>query len=351
MDIKYSEGEVDVQQIDTPVVKRQKQKKKIYILFILSGILIIFSLIYGLATGSVTLSLSEILHGLNNSGESMEHQIIWNIRLPRILTGMLVGMCLAVSGTILQGVMRNPLADPGVIGVSAGAGLVAIITMVIFPEYTNLLPIGAFIGAFVAAAFVYFIAWDGGVSPLTLILAGVAINTLLGAVTSAIMIIYSDRVQAVLPWLMGGLSGRSWPHFYIILPYAVIGLIASVFAVRPANILRLGDDTAKLLGYSVEKYRFLLILLSTFLAGAAVSVAGLLSFVGLVVPHMVRLLIGDDYRYLLPLSALFGGILVVFADTAARSWFSPIELPVGILLAAIGCPFFLYLLRKGKIMK
>lgn len=325
------------------------QKKRQFLL-IGCFIVVVLSIIYGLATGSVPLTVSEVWTGLTQKSDALEYQIVWNLRLPRILTGLLVGMCLAVSGAILQGIMRNPLADPGVIGISSGAGLVAIITMLIFPQFMGLLPLGAFIGAFIAAALVYLLAWDGGVSPLRLILAGVAINTLLGAVTSAIMILYSDKVQAVLPWLMGGLSERSWPHFWTILPYAVLGLFISLFAARTANILRLGDDAAKLLGHNVEKNRFLLILLSTFLAGAAVSVAGLLGFVGLVVPHIIRMMIGDDYRYLIPISALFGGFLVVFADTVARSWFDPIELPVGILLATVGGPFFLYLLKKGKVV-
>lgn len=330
--------------------KAAKLKRKRVLLFISCICLVILSIVYGLAKGSVPLTITDVWNGLTVKGETLQYQIVWNLRLPRILTGLLVGMCLAVAGAILQGIMRNPLADPGIIGISSGAGLVAIITMLILPQYMGVLPFAAFIGAFVAAACVYLLAWDGGVSPLRLILAGVAINTLLGAITSAVMILHSDRVQAVLPWLMGGLSERSWPHFWMIFPYAMVGLTISLFAARTANILRLGDDAAKLLGHKVEKSRFLLILLSTFLAGAAVSVAGLLGFVGLVVPHIIRMMIGDDYRYLIPISALFGGMLVVFADTIARSWFDPIELPVGILLASVGGPFFLYLLRKGKVM-
>lgn len=346
---KVGKEKMDHLEPDVHTKKNAALRKKRHILIIICLVLFVLSIFYGLTTGSVTLDFADVLNALKGNEDTLEHQIVWNLRLPRLLTSLLVGMCLAVSGSILQGVMRNPLADPGVIGVSAGAGLVAIITMLIFPEYTNLLPLGAFLGAFVAATFVYLLAWNGGVSPLRLILAGVAINSLLGAITSAVMILHSDKVQTVLPWLMGGLSGRSWPHFKMILPYALVGLTLSFFASRPANILRLGDSTAKLLGYRVERSRFFLLLLSTFLAGTAVSVAGLVGFVGLVVPHIVRLLIGDDYKYLLPVSMLLGGILVAFADTAARSWFDPIELPVGILLATLGAPFFLVLLRKEKL--
>jgi iron complex transport system permease protein len=163
------------------------------------------------------------------------------------------------------------------------------------------------------------------------------------------MVVFSDRVQAVLPWLSGGLSGRSWHHLGFAAPYALIGLDLSLLAVKPLNLLQLGDDSARMLGLRAELSRFLIILLAALLAGTAVSVAGLVGFVGLVIPHAVRLLIGGDYRFLLPISMLSGGALVVFTDTAARTWFDPVELPVGILLAGVGAPFFLYLLRRKKL--
>lgn len=306
--------------------------------------------LYGLGYGSVSISPAEIWSVWMGGGQPAHEKIVMDLRLPRVLIGLLVGGCLAASGALLQGVMKNPLADPGIIGVSAGGGLAAIITMIVLPQFGYLLPAAAFIGALCTAMIIYGLAWDNGASPLKIILAGVAINALLGAATNGFMVIYSDRVQAVLPWLSGGLNGKSWYEFSFMAPYALVGLLLTFTVIKPANLLQLGDDSAQLLGQRVELQRFLIILLAAFLAGTAVSVAGLIGFVGLVVPHAIRLMIGEDYRYLLPLSILSGAALVVFADTVARSWFDPIELPVGILLAALGAPFFLYLLKKRRMM-
>lgn len=313
-------------------------------------ILVIAVSAFGLIYGSVPITLVDIWSVLTGSGESIHETIILQLRLPRVLIGLLVGACLGVSGAILQGVMKNPLADPGIIGVTAGGGVAATITMLVLPQFGYLLPITAFIGALVTAILIYLLAWDRGASAFKIILAGVAINALLGAVQSGLMVIFSDRVQSVLPWLAGGLNGRSWYHLSFMAPYAIVGLLLSLLAIKPANLLLLDDDSAKLLGERVEWQRFLLIVLAALLAGTAVSVAGLIGFVGLVVPHIIRLIFGEDYRFLLPLSALGGAVLVVFADTLARTLFDPIELPVGILLACLGAPFFLYLLKKRGMM-
>ncbi|KZE67493.1 iron ABC transporter permease [Paenibacillus jamilae] len=328
------------------VMNKLQRTRRRTIAWITLPILLLVVSVYGLAYGSVSIPLQEINQILLHNDESTYRTILMNLRLPRVLVGLLVGACLAASGALLQGVMKNPLADPGIIGVSAGGGLAAVITMVMLPQLSYLLPVSAFLGAFLSAIVIYLLAWDRGASPVKIVLAGVAINALLGALTNGVMVMYSDRVQAVLPWLSGGLNGRSWHHLEFMAPYAIIGLIASLFAIKPANLLQLGDDSAQLLGQRVELQRMLIILLSALLAGTAVSVAGLIGFVGLVVPHIIRLLIGEDYRFLLPLSIVGGGTLVVLADTVARSWFDPIELPVGILLAVIGAPFFLILLKK-----
>ena len=317
---------------------------------ILAPLFLVAISFYGITYGSVSISLPDIWNVFTAKEQAVHETIILNLRLPRVLIGLLVGACLAVAGALLQGVMKNPLADPGIIGVTTGGGLAASITMILLPQFTYLLPVAAFIGALLTSLIIYALAWDKGASPLKIILAGVAINALLGAVQNGLMVIYSDRVQSVLPWLAGGLNGRSWYHLEFMAPYAIVGLILSLFAIKPANLLLLGDDSAKLLGQKVELQRLFIILLASLLAGAAVSVAGLIGFVGLVVPHVIRLLLGDDYRFLLPLSAVGGAVLVVFADTIARSWFDPIELPVGILLAALGAPFFLTLLKKRRLL-
>lgn len=316
---------------------------------IAAPLLLAVAAVYGLTTGAVGIPARELYAALAGNGDPAYEQILWNLRIPRVAIGALVGMCLAIAGCLLQGVMRNPLADPGLIGVSSGAGLAAIVIMILFPQLMPLVPLAAFAGALGAVFVTYSLAWKGGASAMRLVLSGVAINALIGAVTSAIMLLYSERVQAVLPWLIGGLGGRSWKHLEMMLPYAIVGLALAAFAIKPANVMLLGDDTAKLLGHPVEASRLFLVAVATLLAGTAVSVAGLLGFVGLVVPHIARMIVGTNYAYFLPVSAFGGAFLTVLADTAARSWFDPVELPVGILLAFLGAPFFLYLLRKGGI--
>lgn len=313
-----------------------------------AAVLLVVAAAASLMIGSVSFSFSEIMNGLFNSPDTLERRIVWELRLPRLLIGLIVGMCLAASGSILQGIMRNPLADPGIIGVSSGAGLAATAIMILFPAYIMLLPAAAFLGALMTALVIYAMSWRGGTSAVRIILVGVAVNAVIGACMSALMLLYSDRVQSVLPWLAGGIAGAGWVQFGTIIWYSLAALVLAIFAIPHIRILRLGDEVAKLLGHKVERSRFYLIVLSTLLAGIAVSVSGLIGFVGLVVPHIMRSLVGGDHRFLLPASALGGALLVVVADTVARTVFNPIELPVGILLSFLGGPFFLYLIRKRR---
>lgn len=311
-------------------------------------ILLACGLVLSVAKGSVAISMPQLAAVfISPASEEGIYQVIMNIRLPRILVGGLVGINLALSGAILQSILKNPLADPGIIGISAGAGLAAMAVMILFPSHSALIPPAAFLGAILAALIIYFIAYDSGAHTLRLVLAGVALSAFLGAFMSALTVLFSDRVQGTVNWMAGALNGKSWNHFYMILPYSVVGLLGAVVGSRYLNILALGDDIARGLGLHVERIKFLLTILAALLAASAVSVVGLLGFVGLIIPHITRLLIGSDNRFLIPFSALFGAVTVIFADTAARTLFMPYELPVGIIMAFIGAPFFLYLLSKG----
>jgi len=301
---------------------------------------------YSLATGAVTVAPAEILAVLQGQGSLMQQQIIGNIRLPRMLVGALVGMNLAVSGVVLQGVMRNPLADPHIIGVSSGAGLAGVAILVLLPQCDYLVTPIAFVGAMGAAVLIYLMAWKGGIRPARVILAGVAVSAFLGSGISALLVFYSDRVHGALMWLVGGLSARSWPHLTMLFPYSVLGVVLAFAGATRLNLLALGDDTARSLGVAVERTRLVLTAVAALLAASAVSVVGLLGFVGLIVPHAVRLLVGSDHRFLLPGAALLGAAMVMWSDTVARTIFAPVELPVGIIMAFLGAPFFLYLLRK-----
>ena len=291
---------------------------------ILFTILMLGGIMISLIKGAVDISYQSIYQALFSGIVGTNEQIIYNIRLPRTIVGLLVGMNLALSGAILQAIMRNPLADPHIIGISSGAGLAGVTIMILFPAMEYLITPVAFIGAMLAAVCIYILAWKGGIRPVRIILAGVAVSAFLGSGISALMIFYSDRVHGALMWMVGGLAARSWPHVDIILPYAIIGFLLAFFGAK----------------------RILMTAVAALLAASAVSVVGLLGFVGLVVPHAARLIIGSDYRYLVPASALLGMSVVTFSDTFARTAFTPIELPVGIIMAFIGAPFFLFLLRR-----
>lgn len=324
-------------------------KKKIYIVsvILILSISLVVAFLISLSFGAYKISIPEILKAIFVEREGLSRTIIWKVRVPRTCVAGAVGVCLSLSGAILQGVMRNPLASPSTIGVSAGAGLVATITLVLFPNYAYLLTPFAFIGAFIVTLIIYVVAWKDGVNPLRMILSGIAISSLVNAIINIILILYPDRVHNTLGFTIGSLSAKTWTDFKLIIPYAVIGFILSMLMSKKLNILMLGDEIATSLGLRIERVRMFLIMLASLLAASAVSVVGMLGFVGLMVPHITRLIVGSDYRYLLPASSLLGATLVILCDTIARVIVEPIELPVGIVLSILGVPFFLFLLRGG----
>lgn len=321
--------------------------KKISIIFFSFIFLILISL-FSVRFGSVNLPFMEIIKGVFIKGydNQIVKSILWDIRIPRILVALMVGGNLSLAGVLLQAVMKNPLADPGLTGVSAGASVCALIVMIIFPKAMLFMNLTAFIGGSIACIVVFLLAWKKGLKPIRVILAGVAVNSILGSITGLMFILFSDEIQGVLSWLNGSLNGKSWEHVYGILPYTVIGIIGAMTLVRDANILQLGDNFAINLGLNIPRKRLKLSLFACFLTGISVANVGLIGFVGLIVPHIARMVIGSDHTYLLPFSTILGAIVLVIADTISRTIFSPIEIPAGIVMAIVGVPFFLYLLRR-----
>ncbi len=307
-------------------------------------------LLLGLTSGSVHIPAGDILSSLWSPEYTVTKAILMDIRIPRLIIAAFVGANLAASGGLLQSVMRNPLADPGITGVSAGASLCAITIMLLFPAYVHMVPLAAFMGGALACAFVYALAWKNGIQPLRIVLAGVALNAVLGGATGLLSILNSDKIQGVLLWTNGSIARASWQDVSVLVPYSLVGLVLALFLIRPANILLLGDDAAQNLGFNVNRTRIIISAVAVLLAGASVAAVGIIGFVGLVVPHICRLLFGSDYKKLLPTSMLLGAATLVGADTLARTIAAPVELPVGTMMAMLGGPFFLYLLRKGERM-
>ncbi len=324
---------------------RETTTFKVIVLVVLAAAAV-FAFILGNVVGTMDISVSDIVNTISGDHTGTNNKVIWNIRLPRMILAALVGINLALSGSMLQGVMKNPLADPSIIGISSGAGLFGILILVVFPQLQNLVPIVAFAGAMLAAVIIYLLAWKGGIDPTRIVLSGVAVSELFGAGISAILVFFSDRVHGALTFMNGSLSSRSWGEVRTILPYTIAGLLLALIFADKLNILVLGDDTARGLGLNVELTRLGFTALAALLAASAVSVVGLLGFVGLIVPHSIRLILGNNYKIMFPATAILGAALVMLSDTFARTVLSPTEIPVGIVMAVLGVPFFLYLLRK-----
>ncbi|KOS69418.1 iron ABC transporter permease [Lysinibacillus contaminans] len=315
---------------------------------IITFVLAIIAAIIAMGLGSVHISIPDILKTIfNGREEGVYTTIIWDIRLPRVLLALIIGANIAISGALLQAVMGNPLADPGLTGVTSGAAAFVLIIMLANPEYTHLIPLAAFVGGLLAAGIVYALAWRrSGISPITIILSGVAVNALCGGIIGFLSILYSDRLPSAVQWLNGSLAAKGYASLQMIYVYAIIGWILSIFAIRKANIIRLGDQVATNLGENVTRIRITLSILAVFLAAISVAAIGMIGFVGLIVPHMARLLVGSDYKYMLPMSMAMGAIILLIADTGGRTLFAPLDIPAGILMAVIGGPYFLYLMRK-----
>lgn len=329
--------------------------------------LLLLSVLGCLAVGSVQMPLGEItrilLHhipGLDSivpvTWDDASAQIMMKVRFPRVVLAMLVGAALGVAGTAFQGVLRNPLADPYTLGVSSGASVGAALLIYFGLQYALLgewtIPVVAFATGTLTLIIVMRLANDGGKIPIeTLILSGVVMQAFLGAIVSFLVAMTKQTINEILFWVMGSLALRGWSYTVVLGPYLAIGIIILISYARPLNLLALGERQASHLGLHVERTKWVVLLTATLITAAAVSVSGVIGFVGLVVPHILRLIVGPDYRYLIPLSAVGGAIYVMWADTIARTAFAPTEIPLGVVTAFIGAPFFAYLLIRNKRTK
>ena len=295
------------------------------------------------------LATLKIILGINTENPDYDF-IINTLRLPRALTACFVGIALAVSGAIMQGLTRNPLADPGIIGINAGASLVAVSVIILLPNLpAGALPISAFVGALIASGLIYIFAWDKGTHPVRLILIGVGISSVAAACTS-LMVTFGqiNDVNRALVWLAGSVYGRTWEQVLAFLPWLIIFVPLALIKASELNTLNLGDDIAKSLGSRIEWQRGLLLVISSALSGAAVATAGTIGFVGLISPHIARQLVGGNHQGLIPVAGIIGAIIVATSDLLGRVVFAPIEIPCGIVTSVIGAPYFLFLLVKSR---
>ncbi len=282
-----------------------------------------------------------------------QETIVWQIRLPRVLGAALVGAALAAAGVLFQGLLRNPMADPYLLGTSGGAALAATLALLLPTSIGlfgfTLVPISAFAGALASVLLVYQIARIGSRTPITtLLLAGFAASSMMASVMSFLMLMNQNALQRVVLWTMGGISANGWDTLMIVTPIILVGVVAAYALTTDLNAFLLGEEQAAALGVAVERQKFLVMAIGALLTGTAVAISGLVGFVGLIVPHIIRLIVGPDHRLLLPASVLSGAVFLVFADLVARLALAPSEVPLGVVTALIGAPFFVYLLRRTK---
>ncbi|WP_442601616.1 FecCD family ABC transporter permease [Paenibacillus sp. KN14-4R] len=328
------------------------------------GLLLLLSILVSVMIGTTYISPIDIMRmfisklpyigdGMTASWDASSEQIMMNVRLPRVILGIFVGAALSVAGAAFQGVLRNPLADPYTLGVSSGASVGAAVLIYFGLQFAILgqwtVPVVAFITGLISLWLVLQLAQvDGKLKKETLILSGVVMQAFLGAFVSFLVAMSKQVVNEILFWLMGSLAMRGWIYTMVIAPYFLIGFIILMGYARSLNLFALGERQAAYLGVRVERTKYIVLAVGTLLTAAAVSVAGVIGFVGLIVPHLIRLIVGPDYRLIIPLSALGGGIYVLLADTLARTALSPTEIPLGVVTAFLGAPFFAYLLKKRK---
>jgi iron complex transport system permease protein len=316
---------------------------------VLCIVLLIGALLWSITLGAADITTEVVYTALFNFDETnFDHLIIQTVRLPRVLAGVVVGAALAVSGAIMQGLTRNPLADSGILGINSGAAFAVVLAVFLLGNPPlSVYALFGFIGAGLAAALVYFIGsmGRGGITPLKLTLAGVILTAFISSFTTAILISDQETLDKIRFWTAGSLAGREMPLLAQTVPYIFVGLVGALLISRQITTISLGDDVAKGLGQNTLWVKGIAAVIVVLLAGGSVALAGPIGFVGLIVPHVVRFIVGVDYRWVIPYSALLGALLVTIADVGARIMIRPQELPVGVMMAFVGAPFFIWLAR------
>ncbi|GAE28745.1 FecCD family ABC transporter permease [Halalkalibacter hemicellulosilyticus] len=327
--------------------------KKPFIVLLSLVALTIFLFITSMSVGSSFIHPFNSIKHLFGLGLEEHHFVLHTLRLPRIVLSFFVGAALGVSGLILQGIIRNPLASPDIIGITGGATVGALTFIVLFAGAVSMqwLPLAAFLGAAIVSVVIYLLSWKKGVTPIRLVLIGIGVAATMSALTT-MMIVLSDTmaVTRAYLWMTGSLYGANWQDVSLILPWVLIFIPLALFFSRVVDVKELGDEVAVGLGINVQLHRFMLLFVSVALAGAAVATAGGISFVGLMAPHIARMLAGRSFASLVFISAFIGGIIVIIADTVARTAFLPLDIPAGVFTAGIGAPFFIYLLYRNRNM-
>jgi len=328
---------------------KRKTQKAAFIIAGLSLAMLALS-IACLSIGGTSIPFKQTLLSLVGKNEEASNLIIMQFRLPRILAALLIGAALAVAGAVLQGVIRNPLASPDLLGVTGGASVAVVAFMTLFTGYSiHWVPVIAVAGAFLTAFLNYALAWKNGVSPFRLVLIGIGISTAMGALTMFLLISGPAYLAPqVLNWMTGSIYGTNWTYIEVLWPWVAVFIPLSILYAKELNVQSLGEATAVGLGSRLQLSRMVLLFYSVALAGAAVGVAGTISFIGLLAPHIARRLVGHSYKLVIPLSAVLGAMILLLADLAGRMLFLPLDIPAGVFTAGIGAPFFMYLLFRRK---
>jgi len=333
----------------------EKKKKRFLLYSVLFIILIIGMFFVSLSTGVIQISPRDVIQTILGNGTAQQELVLFEFRLPGIILALLIGAGLAISGVILQGITHNELADPGILGINTGAGFAVVLFIFLFrdmldmtsPQTIFIMPIAALIGAIAAAVIIYLLAWKKGVNPITLVLVGIGVN----AGFSAFITIFQLKMdpqdyRQVTVWLAGNIWNANWDFVMALLPWMLILIPIALIKAHSLNVMNLGDDVASGLGTSVEGERRMLLLIAVALAGASVAAGGAIAFLGLVVPHIARKIIGPLHQYIIPLSIFIGALLLMVADTIGKNVLAPTEVPVGIVVAILSAPYFIYLLIK-----